>query len=451
MKGILARAFVFVAILPIAVHSKVLQNVNTKNIDETIEPRSTQTNGHVSMSTIGKNFQSYQDHHNAFLSATVDSELYPVKGKMTEQQNNVFEQGMLSVLSDKLTDEAIEGGLTFMSVTTTKNKLPIVEGEALTGPKTLNVQMVVSAQQILPTEDTSKMITKAEFGQMVINLISIYDDTLKNRWTATETDSNVETEGMKFSMLEDLRFTLYAPEEPSKEDDKSKRIGLPTIILVSIVVSMTLVATLFIIYQKGVQRGFVTESMSLMGYSVKSSKFKPNQNIQDLLKKGVQDEDVTFAPYTDVQPNLPILKRKNRYSKLTVTSGNTDDDEYGLSFSKSEEVDFGDDGQEFSDGLHISLDGTALKGECFAPPGKLGVAIDTVNGKPVVHRVRDDSPVAGVLRKYDLIIAIDDVDTSSMTAADVTSLMAKRMGTNRKITYMRGCAPQDSLRKKSAL
>ena len=241
----------FVAILPIAVHSKVLQNVNTKNIDETIEPRSTQTNGHVSMSTIGKNFQSYQDHHNAFLSATVDSELYPVKGKMTEQQNNVFEQGMLSVLSDKLTDEAIEGGLTFMSVTTTKNKLPIVEGEALTGPKTLNVQMVVSAQQILPTEDTSKMITKAEFGQMVINLISIYDDTLKNRWTATETDSNVETEGMKFSMLEDLRFTLYAPEEPSKEDDKSKRIGLPTIILVSIVVSMTLVATLFIIYQKG--------------------------------------------------------------------------------------------------------------------------------------------------------------------------------------------------------
>jgi hypothetical protein len=246
MKGILARAFVFVGIVPIAVHSKVLQNVHTKNIDETIQPRSMQ---HVSMSTINKNFESYQDSHNAFLSATVDSTLYPVKGKMTEQQKVVFEQGMLSVLSDKLTAEASEDGLIIISVTTTKNALPIIVGEALTGPKTLTVQMVVSAQQILPTEDTSKMITKAEFGQMVVNLISIYDDTLKNRWNTIEIDSNVETEGVKFSMLEDLRFTLFAPEELYAPEGKS--FGLTSIILVSIVGSMTLVAILFIIYQKG--------------------------------------------------------------------------------------------------------------------------------------------------------------------------------------------------------
>ena len=246
MKGILARAFVFVGIVPIAVHSKVLQNVHTKNIDEAIQPRSMQ---HVSMSTINKNFESYQDSHNAFLSATVDSTLYPVKGKMTEQQKVVFEQGMLSVLSDKLTAEASEDGLIIISVTTTKNALPIIVGEALTGPKTLTVQMVVSAQQILPTEDTSKMITKAEFGQMVVNLISIYDDTLKNRWNTIEIDSNVETEGVKFSMLEDLRFTLFAPEELYAPEGKS--FGLTSIILVSIVGSMTLVAILFIIYQKG--------------------------------------------------------------------------------------------------------------------------------------------------------------------------------------------------------
>ena len=236
----------FVGIVPIAVHSKVLQNVHTKNIDEAIQPRSMQ---HVSMSTINKNFESYQDSHNAFLSATVDSTLYPVKGKMTEQQKVVFEQGMLSVLSDKLTAEASEDGLIIISVTTTKNALPIIVGEALTGPKTLTVQMVVSAQQILPTEDTSKMITKAEFGQMVVNLISIYDDTLKNRWNTIEIDSNVETEGVKFSMLEDLRFTLFAPEELYAPEGKS--FGLTSIILVSIVGSMTLVAILFIIYQKG--------------------------------------------------------------------------------------------------------------------------------------------------------------------------------------------------------
>ena len=38
-----------------------------------------------------------------------------------------------------------------------------------------------------------------------------------------------------------------------------------------------------------------------------------------------------------------------------------------------------------------------MRSECYAPPGKLGVAIDTVNGQPVVHRIKEGSPLKGIL------------------------------------------------------
>jgi C-terminal processing protease CtpA/Prc len=73
----------------------------------------------------------------------------------------------------------------------------------------------------------------------------------------------------------------------------------------------------------------------------------------------------------------------------------------------------------------------------FAPPGKVGVAIDVVNGNPTVHKIKRGSPLEGLLKPKDLVIAIDDVDTTSMSAADVTHLMVKRMNYRRKITFVR--------------
>lgn len=86
----------------------------------------------------------------------------------------------------------------------------------------------------------------------------------------------------------------------------------------------------------------------------------------------------------------------------------------------------------------LSTDGSLFMGECYAPPGKVGIAIDTINGQPVIHRVRDDSSMVGVLRRLDIIVGVDDVDTSSMTAAEVTKLMAGKMDKRRKIRFLRG-------------
>ena len=78
--------------------------------------------------------------------------------------------------------------------------------------------------------------------------------------------------------------------------------------------------------------------------------------------------------------------------------------------------------------------------ELWAPAGKLGVAIDMVNGQPVVHSLKPGSPLEGFLSKGDRIVQIDEVDTSMMSSADVTSLMVRRMNERRKIVYIRADA-----------
>lgn len=75
--------------------------------------------------------------------------------------------------------------------------------------------------------------------------------------------------------------------------------------------------------------------------------------------------------------------------------------------------------------------------ECYAPPGKLGVAIDNVDGRPVVHRIKDGSPLKNILLHGDTIIAIDGTDTHNMSAAEVTKLMVKGMSRVRKISFTR--------------
>jgi len=75
----------------------------------------------------------------------------------------------------------------------------------------------------------------------------------------------------------------------------------------------------------------------------------------------------------------------------------------------------------------------------FAPPGKLGVVIDTPDdGAPVVHAVKDTSVIADRIVVGDKLVAVDDEDVRSMTAIKV-SKMISRKGANasRKLTVVR--------------
>jgi C-terminal processing protease CtpA/Prc len=74
--------------------------------------------------------------------------------------------------------------------------------------------------------------------------------------------------------------------------------------------------------------------------------------------------------------------------------------------------------------------------EVIAPPGKLGIVIDTTIQGPVVHKVNKNSPLQGILFPGDIITAIDATDTRSMTASAITALMVQTANQQRRLTVV---------------
>jgi hypothetical protein len=73
-----------------------------------------------------------------------------------------------------------------------------------------------------------------------------------------------------------------------------------------------------------------------------------------------------------------------------------------------------------------------------APRGKLGIVVANtiLNGRvgPAVHTVREGSPLEGLIHVNDVIVAINDVDTSKYTVGQLTKLMAASSEQERRIT-----------------
>jgi hypothetical protein len=64
--------------------------------------------------------------------------------------------------------------------------------------------------------------------------------------------------------------------------------------------------------------------------------------------------------------------------------------------------------------------------DVLAPPGPLGMVVDTVEKGCVVHSLKKTSPMQGLINPGDLIVALDDLDVRKMDAASLTKLMAKK-------------------------
>ena len=77
--------------------------------------------------------------------------------------------------------------------------------------------------------------------------------------------------------------------------------------------------------------------------------------------------------------------------------------------------------------------------DVYAPAGKLGVVIDTPNDDaPIVHAVKDSSPIANQVRVGDKLVAVDDEDVRALTAIKVSKLISKKSTqASRKLTVIR--------------
>lgn len=177
-----------------------------------------------------------------FISVTINTELFPVRGEMTTAQQGIFETGMISFLNMKLENEAKNDGLSILSSTISRHELIQNSHDDNDEPKKLLVQSVISAQQITSGEAKSKR----EFGHMIVNLVDIFDDTLLDTWKQSESVANLMTEGMEFNLLQSVKPYIYLPEEKQN----GNKFGVATIIVGITAVILTLGAVISIIREK---------------------------------------------------------------------------------------------------------------------------------------------------------------------------------------------------------
>jgi len=75
---------------------------------------------------------------------------------------------------------------------------------------------------------------------------------------------------------------------------------------------------------------------------------------------------------------------------------------------------------------------------CYAPPGALGVIIDTTPEGPMVHAIKPTSQLLGTIAPGDIVVGLDNIETRHMTAPALTRLMARKaQQSERKITLLR--------------
>lgn len=85
-----------------------------------------------------------------------------------------------------------------------------------------------------------------------------------------------------------------------------------------------------------------------------------------------------------------------------------------------------DDDEESSVGQASDARTSALSYDVFAPPGALGIIIDTTDKGCIVYSLKKSSAMQGLMNRGDLIIGLDNFDVRSMNAASLTKLMAKK-------------------------
>ena len=77
--------------------------------------------------------------------------------------------------------------------------------------------------------------------------------------------------------------------------------------------------------------------------------------------------------------------------------------------------------------------------EIYAPPGRLGIVVDkSSSGIPVIHAVKDNSPMVNLLKPGDEIVAFNQIDTQSLSIQNLTDIVSKTFAEDvRKFVVLR--------------
>jgi len=125
----------------------------------------------------------------------------------------------------------------------------------------------------------------------------------------------------------------------------------------------------------------------------------------------------TRGPTTSLQ--LKTQAKDTTYGDMSVASG-----DYSHNFGNT------------ADGNHNNISEELVT--IYTPSGKLGMIIDSPDdGAPVIHNIKDGSPIYDKINVGDRLVAVDDEDTRNMTAIKVSKLISRKSDCERKLTVIR--------------
>jgi len=162
---------------------------------------------------------------------------------------------------------------------------------------------------------------------------------------------------------------------------------------------------------------------------------------ESLFSVSTSDDEYDKNPLSELEPNSIYLQTYQQGSaENDVPSQDTTDPfiDYVLNDIRTQHHG----GQVKSQNGVFYLSGSGsnypvrVRREVMAPPGKLGIIIQSSKQGPVVHLVKPESVLKGLLFDGDLIIALDNDDTTAWNAHTITRVISQRSKLYRKITVL---------------
>jgi len=382
-------------------------------------------------------------------------QLYPVASIMTIQTQNTFRKKMEEFLSEIFADlerpvtiENVEVLNTFI-VTRTRYRRSLEEF-------VLQADMRVTGT-FIPKDENDYV----DLARSSLDFLTNYQDD----FITSLQNSDRNEDAVYFANIQTIRDANVTPSPspqpnifPSVAGDSGLSAGVISgIVIGGLVVLLLLVGILVWPRRGGKSRRKESGPKRDGATSNKKTSKRKRKFFAPLKKKELPTQDPSQpsqrqqSKYSDAShsenDSVGLSELQSHFGAETIAGNDTMSYAYSLDHGIDPSVSSANTGYYTQNSFQAAGGGSALKSrkgdganqvqrECFAPPGKLGVVIDTTPEGPVVHKVNPGSPLEGVVWPGDIIVAIDDQDTRLLSATEITALMVKNMNQRRKLSVV---------------
>jgi hypothetical protein len=358
-------------------------------------------------------------------------QLIGMDADMDAKASNVFKQSCASFLMEKLGDAQISCEVTNQRLLSLR-RLRAKRG--LEGESSLLVDVTVAKS----ANATSSVLeaSDANFGDQVIETFASHSSQFTTQLQEDGIEAGIDdferlTSMSLYSISDDVSEIVKSPDGSDSQENGNKKGQYLAIATISI--SGLVILAVFAVFLESARKrrnasiddDSIESESSVDSESSSDSESGSNSGAKDVYGTNIlkQQESLYSADNVEIYPRMTPMNGGDITYKYSLDDG----------FASPESI------LSRKNLSPLSIGSPVIRKlfDIIAPPGKLGIIIDTCSEGPIVHSVKGESPLEGLIFKGDLIVAIDNEDTKEWSAHYLTKLVAKKSKMARKFTVLR--------------